>query len=140
MTRQGVVGLTMRKLWVDDIVPPATAASWEWAQTYAEALFVLFSGGVEVISLDYDLSDFDPKLGKEWRGEDILSWLENNAALWPREVRLHTGNPVGRKRMRGIIQATGIYSGAQFALYDNFKAHPDARPEKRQVDVFNKKV
>lgn len=127
----------MSKLWVDDIVPPVTEAKdWRWARNYAEAISALRESAVAVLSLDYDLSDFDGSLGKEWRGEDVLEWLARNPARWPREIRLHTGNPVGRRRMRSMIAATGLYAGPHFAIYDNFRAYPDARPEKRQVDVF----
>ena len=72
------------------------------AKTADEAIALLVSGGVELISLDHDLGE-----GAK-TGYDVARWIERAAqskTLKPVQVLYHTQNPVGKENMRAAIRA-----------------------------------
>ncbi len=86
-------------VWLDDArqEPPG------WIRVYwpAEAIALLATGSVTVISLDHDLGD--DGIGT---GYDVARWLEEQVVMHgftPPEVRVHSANPVGRTRMLQAI-------------------------------------
>ncbi|WP_341537715.1 cyclic-phosphate processing receiver domain-containing protein [Mycobacteroides abscessus] len=98
------------KLWVDDLrIPPAATAErdgvdsdspWFWAKTSREAIDWLHerrskSESVEVVSLDHDLGGDDTT-------RTVVLWM-CETGCWPREVRVHTANPVGRQWLEGMV-------------------------------------
>jgi hypothetical protein len=88
------------KLYVDDLRP--CPEGWETVGTYEDAVAFLFLHPVEELSLDHDL-------GHDGTGYDIVKWMFE-ANIWPKKLRLHTANPVGRKNMRQLIEHYGPYT------------------------------
>ena len=81
-------------------------AGWVRAHTPEEVIELLKSGGVEGLSLDHDLG-LTSDAG-ERTGYDVLRWLEEAVAtgawMFPLpEIRIHSANPVGRRRMEQAI-------------------------------------
>ena len=77
-------------------------AGWVRAHTPEEVIELLRSGSVEALSLDHDLG-LTSDAG-ERTGYDVLRWLEKAVATgaWVLplpEIRIHSANPVGRRRM-----------------------------------------
>jgi hypothetical protein len=92
-------------LWLDDVrVPPdcGNGALWLWVKNYDEAIIALSLFDFDVISLDHDLGE-----GKT--GYDVACWIEEKAIGedWPvtRNIKCHSANPVGRKRINAAIRS-----------------------------------
>lgn len=91
------------KLYVDDERP--CPEGWVLARSAVEAIGLLdpvFRGEpVEVVSLDHDLGDTEHT--PEWTGYTVLEFIEQMTALEPSynppEIRIHTANPAGRKKL-----------------------------------------
>ena len=82
-----------------------------WTRVYwpYQAIELLESGGVEVISLDYDLGD--PERGT---GHDVLVWMEQavrERGFSPPEIRIHTADPHGRLKMQMTADAIAAMAG-----------------------------
>ena len=89
------------KLFVDD-VRNSPDASWEIARTYKEAVEMLESGKVNVLSLDHDL-------GEDLTGYDIINWLErkiyHEEMEAPNKILVHSANPVGVNNIKRAINS-----------------------------------
>ena len=96
-------------IWVDDVRPMPTnydfhyKSVWEFIRNFGEGDI-----GYEcdyIIDLDHDAGDYGDDYIK------ILEWLEELKYVEGKEpcklFYLHTGNPVGRERMRQIIKRCG---------------------------------
>ncbi|MHA4848749.1 cyclic-phosphate processing receiver domain-containing protein [Rhodococcus sp. MSC1_016] len=81
------------RLWVDDLRTPPDG--WEWAKTSAAAIARLDAGGVEQLSLDHDLGGDDTT-------RPVVLWMCEHE-VWPREIRVHSANPVGVEWLTGMI-------------------------------------
>jgi len=100
-------------LYLDDVRP--APAGWTLARTIAEAQAHLELGGVDLLSLDYDLGACDECIRTDpWcAGRLGCAHVENGLALvvwmvdtghWPRERPLvHSANPSGREQMLAMI-------------------------------------
>lgn len=87
------------RLWLDDERNPPTG--WVWVKTAKEAMRVITSGKVLVVSLDHDLG-----LPLE-NGGDVLRWLEEQVfvnGFWPPLIEIHTMNPVARSWMLKVAR------------------------------------
>ena len=77
--------------------------TWTAVTTPVEAIRLLETGAVEVISFDHDLGFEDDV---ELSGYEVLLWVEEAVALHgftPPEMRVHSANPPGHERLlRGI--------------------------------------
>jgi hypothetical protein len=106
------------KLWVDDIrVPPPGYDVW--ARTNKAARAILSTGIVVEVSLDHDmgLHEYDPteedaELRRGTDAEDdgvkLATWLVGIPEYKiPREITIHSWNPVGAKRMAQIFNDAG---------------------------------
>ena len=63
-----------------------------------QAIEVLESGKVELVSLDYDLGDHE-----RGTGYDVLVWIEQavrERGFTPPEIRIHTADRLGRIKMQ----------------------------------------
>jgi hypothetical protein len=94
-------------LWLDDRRNPNEhgAIGAVWAKTYEEAVCLLESGGVTVVSLDHDLT-LSQTMGitdNEKTGYDVICWMEENN-VWPEKVFVHSQNASGRLRMLQVVQ------------------------------------
>lgn len=120
-------------LWLDDLRDPANYGleGWTWVKSVAEAQAVLSSHTVQKASLDHDLGACDdcyrslgidpqdPDKAEMWlglsyfkempncdhfgTGYDLCLWMAEHG-IWPVEKPVvHSANPVGRDRMRGVI-------------------------------------
>ena len=112
-------------LWLDDIRDPAHygAIGFVWVKTVQEAKEHLLRGDVKRASLDHDLGACADCLGdrtaEDWliqhggmampncdhfgTGYDLCVWMAETGH-WPQEKpTVHSANPVGRERMRGVI-------------------------------------
>jgi hypothetical protein len=83
------------KLFIDDIRNPPDQ-DWIVARSYNEAITILETGIISVVSLDHDL-------GEEKTGYDIICWIEEKlmtgAWVFVPEIFIHSANPVGRKNI-----------------------------------------
>jgi hypothetical protein len=84
------------RLWVDDERP--APEGWYHAYTSAHAIEMLILGQhhIEAISLDHDLGGDDTT-------RPIMLWMCENE-VWPKEVRVHSMNPVGREWLAGMAR------------------------------------
>lgn len=76
-------------------------------RTADEAIDVIRSGGVTLISLDHDLGD-----DSKGTGYDVAKFIEERAflgAMSAFEVRVHSANPVGAGKMRMCIDNAKRY-------------------------------
>lgn len=58
-------------------------------------------GPFDLLYLDHDLGDYAH--GVEKTGYDIMLFLEENPQYLPKEIKLVTSNPVGRRKMQVVI-------------------------------------
>ena len=122
------MSLSPKYLWVDDLRDPAGfgCADFHWAKTVTEAVRILARGGVEVVSLDHDITHTMPSaLPSLERGgdKDALNKLidipiacpETYATVAhyiaimphdkrPRQVIIHTANEAGSGDMHNILR------------------------------------
>ena len=81
------------KVWLDDRRP--APKGWRRAKTADEAIRLLDTDEVEIISFDHDLGTLET-------GYTVAEYLEYSAASGTLERvkwRVHSANPVGRKRI-----------------------------------------
>jgi len=71
-------------------------------------------GPWDLLLLDHDLNSFDPDVGKEYTGYDIMCFLETNPHLLPKKTKLVTDNSAGRKRMALVLDK--LYGGPVWEL------------------------
>jgi hypothetical protein len=83
------------RVFVDDTRTPPSD-SWILANNFDEAIEFLRTRDVVELSLDHDLG-YDSKSGYE-----ICKWMVEHD-VWPRYVRVHTANPVGRENMVQLL-------------------------------------
>lgn len=89
------------KLYLDDMRPAPNG--WVLVTTPEAAIELIDRGGVEEISLDYDLGLDDMRSGYM-----VALWLEEQVhynAMTPPKISLHTANPVGRARMEWVLRS-----------------------------------
>ncbi len=85
---------------MDDLRPTPDG----WVHTYwpDEAIELLKTGNVEVISLDHDLGD-----DERGTGYDVILWIEEAVAtkgFTPPEIKVHSANSSARIRMEAGIR------------------------------------
>jgi hypothetical protein len=112
------------KLWLDDVRPMPDGYD-HWAKNAFEACRFLVQASlsrteVTFMSFDHDLADthyqnlteFSPYGAhhSEWTGYDVAVWVaEHN--FWPTlGCAVHSYNPVGARRICGVIDRYGPYS------------------------------
>ena len=99
------------KLWLDDVRNPENFdhTGWHWVRTADEAIAWLAAREPEIeeASLDHDLGWIEKILGnetKEKTGYDVILFLEEYPRFWPKNgVKVHSQNPVGKRRMEIVI-------------------------------------
>lgn len=96
------------KLWLDDVRDPTKygAIGFVWVKTAKEAIEKLATGKVTFASLDHDLNEYLSFENRqiENTGYNVILWMEEHN-VWPEEgVRVHSMNPVGKKRMEQVIR------------------------------------
>lgn len=94
------------KVYLDD--ERATPVGWTRLYWPDEAIDLLLTGTVEVISLDHDLGD-----DQRGTGYDVVKWIEEQvvtAGFVPPIIRVHSANVSARKKME-----LGIRSIERFA-------------------------
>lgn len=92
-------------VYLDDVRPKPADFDVKVTTAY-EAIELLKTGQVDVISLDHDLGS-----GCE-TGQVVADWIEeqvHNGTLKRVKVLFHTDNPVGRKRMKQAIEIAETY-------------------------------
>lgn len=109
-------------VWMDcgtNLDLPDGPIAWHVVRSVARCIKMLqeYQGQVDILSLDHDLGNVTHNVGlgiglqEESTGYDILTWLEKqvvvygNAAVLPKRFRIHSANPVGRKRMKAAIES-----------------------------------
>ncbi len=97
------------RVWLDDCRLPNPIHAWDkWAKTAHEAIELLKTGKVEVISLDHDLGDATVT----GTGYDVAKFIEEAAfhnTLPQLHWSLHTANPVGRQNMKRALDNAERY-------------------------------
>lgn len=95
----------MKVLMIDDI-PSSKSVSLvptRTALTFDEGISALNEGGWDVVYLDHDLGDEDPKK----TGYALMCYLEENTHLMPKEIIFTSRNPVGLKNMKAVYSKLG---------------------------------
>lgn len=93
------------KVYLDDLRP--TPEGWVRVYWPDEAIELLKTGEVEIISLDHDLGD-----DERGTGNDVVLWIEEavfTQHFTPPEIKVHSANSAARKKMEA-----GIASIKQF--------------------------
>ena len=99
-------GATM-KLYLDDLRTPEIVgdtgfdepdAEWVVVRSYHDAVSLLKLIEFEVVSLDHDL-------GTDKSGYDVLVEILEGRTKMPKDIWIHSWNPVGRARMEAAITA-----------------------------------
>ena len=97
------------KLWLDDERPPPDE-TWVWATSAKDfsEYWLDFSKVITEISFDHDIASFD-YFGNEITGYHCLCTIEkgfqNNPDFRLPKMHAHSQNPVGRARLRKVIDA-----------------------------------
>jgi hypothetical protein len=89
------------KVFLDDVRP--TPVGWTRVYWPDEAIALLATGTVEVISLDHDLGD-----DSRGTGYDVVLWIEQAVALHgfkPPAITIHSANPAASSKMQAGIAA-----------------------------------
>ena len=78
-------------VWLDDS-PERDPEGWTVVRTADEAIALLITGGVEMISLDHDLGEtrYDP-YPREVTGMDVVVWMITNG-VFPKVINVHSHN------------------------------------------------
>ena len=99
-----------KRLWLDDERPPPDGYD-HWVKTADECIAALMTGEYYHVSLDHDLAaehyhgDLPAKEAyKEKTGQAVVDWMVKTAR-YPRSIRIHTMNPVGRQNMAAALRA-----------------------------------
>lgn len=87
----------MINIWLDDVRPAPDG--WIWAKDVGSCFYFLeeHQDQVGIMSLDHDL-------GTRTTGYDLAKLLCENPMLFPKEIYLHTSNPVGRTNMFQLLR------------------------------------
>lgn len=88
------------RVWLDDERP--APAGWTRCYWPEEVIALLVHHDVQELSLDHDLGD-----DARGCGHDVLLWIEERVATThyrPPALRVHSANPVGRRRMEAAIR------------------------------------
>ncbi len=86
----------MRKLLIDD--QREYDGMTQIARTFEAGLKALKEGNWDVLYLDHDLGQPEPK-----NGYQLLCWLEEHPEFLPGQIVLVTSNPVGRQKMQAVL-------------------------------------
>lgn len=89
------------KLFVDRDAAKAPPG-WTHVGSATEAINILDTDEVRVLSLDYELADDS----RDGTGYDVLLWIEeqvNLAGYEPPSIAIHTDNPAAKKRMQSAV-------------------------------------
>jgi len=110
------------KVHLDDL----RSAPKGWIRVYwpEEAIELLMSNNVEVISLDHDLGD-----DRQGTGYDVVLWIEEAVAtnsFYPPEIRVHSANSAARMKMEAGIRSIKKFSKDN--LYKSVFSIPEAAP------------
>lgn len=83
------------KLWVDDERPAPDG--WVWSKTVENTIDTLQLGGAEEMSLDY-------VLGRGKTAMDILEWMRDHLAQWPRVIHAHSSSYDGCRLIEELVR------------------------------------
>jgi len=79
------------KIWLDDIRQAPHGFIHVKNLAELKALLTAQSEPIEIMSFDHDLGEDTPS------GYEIIKWLaEHHLDRWPKEIQVHSANPVGR--------------------------------------------
>ncbi len=95
------------KVYLDDLRP--TPDGWTRVYWPDEAIELLKTGSVDVISLDHDLGD-----DERGTGNDVLLWIEEaviTRSFEPPEIRVHSANSAARMKMEAGIKTIIKFRG-----------------------------
>ena len=100
------------KLWIDDVRPAPDGYVWIKSVNKTHEFIEIYENiyrreqdpfmKIELIDIDHDAGDFAIDGGDYIK---LLDWLEETGRNYP--IRIHSMNPVGRERMRAIIERNG---------------------------------
>lgn len=104
------------KVWLDDRRPPhPDPDTWTWVTTPAEAIELLETGTVTMLSLDHDLGLLGGE--RELTGYDVVLWIEQAVATQgfvpPEVIRVHSSNASAAPKMEKGIEAIRRLTGSR---------------------------
>ena len=95
------------KVYLDDV--RGTPEGWVRVYWPEEAIELLKTGKVEIISLDHDLGENDRGIdGRPATGYDVILWIEEQVfvnGFSPPVMRVHSDNSSAREKMEAGIRA-----------------------------------
>lgn len=86
----------MRNLLIDDMRD--IVGMTKVARTFEQGIEALKEGNWDILYLDHDLGQPEPK-----NGYKIMCWLEEHPEFLPKKIILVTSNPVGRQKMQAVL-------------------------------------
>lgn len=91
----------MKRIWLDDTRPPPPG--YTWVRTVNEVIDQIARGGVDEVSLDYNLTHSDP----DRYGVEVLHWFYDHGQDIPEppHFTVHSANPFGAAHMSLYIRA-----------------------------------
>ena len=94
-------------LWLDDVRDCPFIGDWIVVKNYDQAIQALSQEKFEEAWLDHDLAyehygHVPEAQYEEKTGYDVVKWMEEND-VWPDWCMVHSMNPVGSKRMCGVL-------------------------------------
>jgi len=92
----------------------------ERAYTAEEAIKQLQSHPFDVVFLDHDLGGKVMVASGKGTGYEVAKWLRNNPHRMPKQIIIHSFNPVGAQNMKTMLPSAQICPGA-WAMIDNAK-------------------
>lgn len=72
-------------------------------ETSKEAIKKLQDNDYDVLFLDHDLGGKIMTPSGENTGYEVAQWLSNNPDRMPKQIYLHTLNPVGQQNMKNVL-------------------------------------
>jgi hypothetical protein len=87
------------RVWLDDQAVRDPMDGWTVVRTADEAIALLATGNVKMISLDHDLGEirYDP-YPREITGMDVVNWMVVNK-VFPKIINVHSFNVIRAKHM-----------------------------------------
>jgi hypothetical protein len=121
----------MINLYLDDL--RSCPEGFTEARDYLQCINLLLNNRIYIMSFDHDL-------GEEKTGYDIAKYIVeqgiDNPDFWPREIYIHTSNPVGRSN---IYQLFERYKPEEVKLYNfSYKSVGKEKIDKF-ITSFNKR-
>ena len=90
----------------------------EQAYTAEEAIQKLKDHPFDIVFLDHDLSGKVMVVSGKGTGFEVAKWLRDNPGRMPKQIIIHSFNPVGAQNMKDVLPEAIICPGAWTRIKD----------------------